>query len=66
MNAYWNLDIAARYAQLVSAVLGIFSKTVFDSLIRRARAHGAAAKAQCGAVTFIQRFGSSLNLKMRS
>jgi hypothetical protein len=65
----WVLSVphALRYrlaydAQLVSAVLGIFSKTVFDSLIRRARADGAAAKAQCGAVTFIQRFGSSLNL----
>lgn len=32
----------------------------------RARDFGAERKPQCGAVTFIQRFGSALNLKMRS
>src|SRR2546428_6853358 len=34
----------------------------FASLIRCAREFGAVRKAQCGAVTFIQRFGSALNL----
>ena len=51
-------------APLVSAVLAIFTKTVFASLIRRAREFGAVRHAQCGAVTFIQRFGSSLNLNL--
>ena len=51
-------------AQLVSEVLGIFTKTVFDSLIRRAREFGAVRNAQCGAVSFIQRFGSALNLNL--
>jgi hypothetical protein len=48
-------------AEMVTDVLGIFTKTVFASLIRRAREFGAVRKAQCGAVTFIQRFGSALN-----
>ena len=51
-------------APLVSDVLAIFTKTVFASLIRRAREFGAVRKAQCGAVTFIQRFGSALNLNL--
>jgi hypothetical protein len=51
-------------APLVSDVLAIFTRTVFASLIQRAREFGAAAKAQCGAVTFIQRFGSALNLHL--
>ena len=51
-------------APLVSDVLAIFTKTVFASLIRRTREFGAVGKAQCGAVTFIQRFGSSLNLNL--
>ena len=51
-------------APLVSAVLAIFTKTVFASLIRRAREFGAVRQAQCGAVTFIQRFGSALNLNL--
>ena len=53
-------------ATLVSDVLAVFTRTVFPSLIRRAREFGAVRKAQCGAVTFIQRFGSALNLKKRS
>ena len=53
-------------APLVSDVLAVFTKTVFASLIRRAREFGAVRQAQCGAVTFIQRFGSALNLKKRS
>jgi hypothetical protein len=48
-------------ADMVTDVLRIFTKTVFASLIRRAREFGAVRKAQCGAVTFIQRFGSALN-----
>ena len=64
-----SLPYALRYrlaydAEMVSEVLGIFTKTVFASLIRRASEFGAVQKAQCGAVTFIQRFGSALNLNL--
>jgi hypothetical protein len=64
-----SLPYALRYrlaydAEMVSEVLGIFAKTVFASLIRRAGEFGAVRKAQCGAVTFIQRFGSALNLNL--
>ena len=51
-------------ASLVSDVLGIFTKTVFASLIRRAREFGAVRKAQSGAVSFIQRFDSALRLNL--
>ena len=51
-------------AKPVIDVLRIFTKTVFASLIRRAREFGAERKAQCGAVTFIQRFGSALNCNL--
>src|SRR5438876_94277 len=46
---------------MVTDVLAIFTKTIFASLLRRACEFGAVQKAQCGAVTFIQRFGSTLN-----
>jgi hypothetical protein len=64
-----SLPYALRYrlaydAHMVGDVLAIFTKTVFASLIRRAREFGAVQKAQCGAVTFIQRFGSALNLNL--
>ena len=45
-------------------VLDIFIKTVFASLIRRAAEFGAVRKPQCGAVSFIQRFGSALDLNV--
>jgi hypothetical protein len=51
-------------ARLVTGVLDIFIKMVFASLIRRAREFGATRKAQCGAVTFIQRFDSALGLNL--
>ena len=57
MYRQWVLSFphALRYrlaydAQLVSAVLNIFIKTIFASLIRRAREFGVTRKAQCGAV----------------
>ena len=64
-----SLPYALRYrlaydARMVSDVLGLFTKTVFASLIRRASEFGAIRNAQCGAVTFIQRFGSALNLNL--
>ena len=51
-------------ASLVTDVLGIFTKTIFTSLIQRAREFGAVRKAQPGAVSFIQRFDSALRLNL--
>ena len=64
-----SLPYALRYrlaydARMVTDVLGIFTRIVFGSLIRRARRFGPMPNAQCGAVTFIQRFGSALNLNL--
>ena len=66
-----SLPYALRYrlaydTSLMTAVLGVFTRMVFAFWIQRARDFGAERGAQCGAVTFIQRFGSALNLKMRS
>jgi hypothetical protein len=51
-------------ASLVTDILGIFTKTIFASLIRRAREFGAVRKPQSGAVSFIQRFDSALRLNL--
>ena len=51
-------------SDLITDVLDIFIKTVFASLIRRAAEFGAVRKAQCGALSFIQRFGSALDLNV--
>jgi len=61
-----SLPVALRYrlaydARLVQDVLRVFLRTIAASLRRRARASG---KAQWGAVTFVQRFGSALNLNV--
>src|SRR3989442_7296184 len=45
-------------ASLVTDVLGIFTQTIFTSLIQRAREFGAVRNARSGAVSFIQRFDS--------
>jgi tetratricopeptide (TPR) repeat protein len=60
-----SLPFALRYrlaydAGLTSAVLGVFVRTVFASLRRRARRQWNVARGQCGAVTFVQRFGDAL------
>jgi hypothetical protein len=47
---------------LVRDLLQIFSRAVFASLRRRAREQENVRNTQCGAVTFVQRFGGSLNL----
>ena len=52
-------------SRLVRDVLHIFIRAVFASLRGRARA-GDIQKGQCGAVTFVQRFGGAINLKKRS
>ena len=48
-------------AGLLREVLAIFVHEVFGSLRRRAREYGI-PNGKCGSVTFIQRFGSALNL----
>ena len=64
-----SLPFALRYrlaydAPLTSAVLGIFMRALFGSLRRRARKHWQVEGQQCGAVTFVQRFGGALNLNV--
>jgi hypothetical protein len=50
-------------SRLVRDVLHIFIRAVFASLRRRARACGI-RDVQCGAVTFVQRFGGAINLNI--
>ena len=66
----FSLPHALRYrvafdAALFTEVLGIMIATVFEFLKRRARDNGI-TQSKCGAVGCIQRFGSALNLTMRS
>ena len=51
-------------ARLTGDVLRIFVRRVFASLRRRARSRGLTGHLQCGAVTFVQRFGGALNLNV--
>jgi len=51
-------------ARLTSEVLRAFIRSLFAELRRRARDHWGKQAEQCGAVTFIQRFGSALNLNI--
>ena len=46
---------------LLAALIRIFVRAIFSSLRRRARDCGI-PRGQCGAVAFVQRFGSSINL----
>ncbi len=48
----------------MSEVLRIFVQVVFSSLRQRAQKLAGIQKGQCGAVTFVQRFGGSLNLNI--
>ena len=65
-----SLPYALRYrlawdARLASQVLSCFLGSVFASLRRRARLRiGRRRSFQCGAVTFVQRFGDALNLNV--
>ena len=54
----------AHDARLTTAVLRVFVRRVFASLRRRARNRYAIGTPQCGAVTFIQRFGGAINLNV--
>jgi hypothetical protein len=51
-------------AGLTSQVLRAFLRALFAGFRRRAREHWRTPRGQCGAVTFIQRFGSALNLNV--
>jgi hypothetical protein len=53
-------------AALTRDVLQLFVRAVFASMRRRARSRWGIRKPQCGAVTFIQRFGDALNLNVRA
>ncbi len=64
-----SLPFALRYrlaydSCLVRDVLHIFIKTIFSLMRRRARQYFGIKKAQCGAVTFVQRFGGAINLNI--
>ncbi len=54
----------AYNARLTSQVLRAFLRALFAEFRRRARNQWDMAHGQCGAVTFIQRFGSALNLNV--
>jgi Putative transposase len=54
--------LLARYTELMGTVLGIVYRTISKHLIKQAGF--TKATAQTGAVTFIQRFGSALNLNV--
>ena len=65
-----SFPIALRYrlaydSRLVRDVLRIFMQAVFASLRRRARDASGIRKAQCGAVTLVQRFGGAINLNIQ-
>ena len=51
-------------SKLTSDVLRAFTRSLFSELRRRARNKWGERAEQCGAVTFIQRFGSALNLNV--
>ena len=53
----------ARNGALCSDVLSLFVRTLFNALRARARSLALAAR-ECGAVSFIQRFGSALQLNV--
>jgi hypothetical protein len=65
----FTLPYALRYrcaydAKLTSAVLRSFVRALFSELRRRARRASGRDAQQCGSVTFVQRFGSAMNLHL--
>jgi hypothetical protein len=59
----WARFLLARDPALITRALQVFLAEVFKSYRSRARAEGAVEPA-CGAITFVQRFGSALNLNV--
>jgi hypothetical protein len=61
----WVLRFRLAYDRsLCSAVLALFVRTLFSALRRRAAKQHGVARGQCGAVTFVQRFGDALDLNL--
>ena len=61
-----SLPFALRYrmaydARLISDVLNVFIRALFGELQRRAHEEFRLRSPQCGAVTFVQRYGDALN-----
>ena len=61
-----SLPFALRYrmaydARLISDVLNVFIRALFGELQRRAHDEFGLRSSQCGAVTFVQRYGDALN-----
>jgi len=62
----YSLRFSCAYnAKLMSKVLRVFVRSLFPELPRRVWNRWGEQAEQCGAVTFIQRFGSALNLNVR-
>jgi hypothetical protein len=64
-----SLPIPLRYRiaydrELCSEVLGVFLRTVFSSLRRRAKHHFGVTNGQSGSVSTLQRFGGAINLNL--
>ena len=55
---------SAYDAKLTSEVLRAFLRALFAELRRRIRREFGARTDECGAVTFVQRFGSAMNLNL--
>ena len=67
MGTHAPLSLRYRCAydrELASRVLRAFLRSLFTELRRRVRRHWGVRAEQCGAVTFLQRFGSALNLNL--
>jgi hypothetical protein len=63
-----SLPFALRYrlaydSEMVTAVLQVFIRALFGLYRRKAREYGS-EQTRCGAVTFVQRFGSAANLNL--
>jgi Putative transposase/Transposase zinc-binding domain len=64
-----SLPFALRYrlaydSRLMGDVLNVFIRVVFGDMRRRARESLGLKSSQCGAVTFVQRFGDALNCNL--
>ena len=64
-----SLPVSMRYrlaydAKLTREVLHIFVQSLFASLRRRAKQRYGIRNAECGGVTFVQRFGGAINLNI--
>ncbi len=64
LSVPWSLRYQLAFdAALCTEVLAVFMRVIFAWLIATAKRQGI-REAQCGAITVIQRFGSSLNLNL--